>query len=627
VVAVSTLVLLLATEPYLAIAWDEGYTLGREERVRAWFRALRDPSAFATSWHPVRPEMIEDAVPPPRRDEIDTRAKLFEPRVLAWFWPFAREEPHGHPPFYAIVGMLGDVLTPSWDLLPRARLGTILAFSLTAGALSAFVASRWGLWPAALASGAWVLQPRLFAEGHYATYDALLACLWVGSILAFAKAVEGKDGSQAKVPRWRWVVMFGLLAGWAADTKLTGWFLPLPFLAWTALYRDRRGVLTLWVGGVIALVTLYAFNPPWWAAPIAGIGRFLQSNLTRAQTRPIPILFLGRIIETPTGSLPWYNTLVWTVFVTPVGFLSLALLEVLALVSSFRLASSSPSPPVGEGRSGGARNSSRRPCPPTLTLPHQGGGDRNKEGVKQRAPLEIQRQFSTQHSALSTEAKRPALNTHRFAVLALGHWIFLLALRALPHTPGHDGVRQFLPAFGVLGLVAGLGAAEALERWGMWGKAWIGASLAEAAVSVAVMMPVPLSYYSPIVGGLSSATALGMESTYYWDALSEETLAWLNDHTRDGEKVAFATYPTSWLYLQRTGQLRVRIFPWERGRWAWYVLQNRPGAFSELDRELAARGRPSRVVRKWSVPLIWIFPWSEYEAAARRVEARREGPR
>ena len=43
-------------------------------------------------------------------------------------------------------------------------------------------------------------------------------------------------------------------------------------------------------------------------------------------------------------------------------------------------------------------------------------------------------------------------------LLIAGHWTFLMLLRALPHTPGHDGVRLFLPAFGVLALLGGLGA-------------------------------------------------------------------------------------------------------------------------------------------------------------------------
>src|SRR5205814_2591899 len=141
------------------------------------------------------------------------------------FGPFAAEEPPGPPPFYALVGLVGDVLTPWRPALARARLGPILAFSVAAGALFVFVARRWGAWPAAAAAGAWVLQPNLFAHGHYATYDALLSALWLGAILAFAAAVDESGGSVPRRQRLGWVVVFGLLAGCAADTKLTGWLL------------------------------------------------------------------------------------------------------------------------------------------------------------------------------------------------------------------------------------------------------------------------------------------------------------------------------------------------------------------------------------------------------------------
>ena len=94
-----------------------------------------------------------------------------------------------------------------------------------------------------------------------------------------------------------------------------------PFFAWSLLYRDRRGWLTLVVGGLVGVVVLFAFNPCWWADPISGVERFLRSNLTRGKTIPIPVEFLGRVYDTPRESLPWYNTLAWTVLVTPVGFL------------------------------------------------------------------------------------------------------------------------------------------------------------------------------------------------------------------------------------------------------------------------------------------------------------------
>ncbi len=296
----------------------------------------------------------------------------------------------------------------------------------------------------------------------------------------------------------------------------------------------------------VAIVTLYVINPPWWTEPIYALKVFFSSNLGRSVTVPIKTQFLGQVISTPDGSLPWYNTLLWTVFVTPVGFLVLAL--------------------AGVGR------------------------------------------------ALRRWRVEP------FGLLAIGHWAFLLLLRALPHVPGHDGVRQFLPAFGVLALVAGLGAASAIERLGRWGQALVAAALIEGAVSVALLMPVPLSYYSPIIGGLPGAAKLGMEPTYYWDSLSDEALDWLNTHTRSDQRVRFATYPSSFLYLSQVGRMPGRwLRPADSTGWAWYVLQNRPGAFRPGDRALAVHGRPAFVVRKWGVPLLWIFPYEQLEALPVRV--------
>src|SRR5262249_49926654 len=156
--------------------------------------------------------------------------------------------------------LVGDLLAPSWEPLPRARLGPMAVFSLTCGAVFAFFRARWGVWAAFAAAGALVLQPHLFALAHYATYDGLLTSLWVGCTLSFAKATgHGESRScaserekiaagRAPLPLGRrlalpWVGLFASLLGCAFGTKLTGWFLPLPFLAWTLLYRDRRGIV------------------------------------------------------------------------------------------------------------------------------------------------------------------------------------------------------------------------------------------------------------------------------------------------------------------------------------------------------------------------------------------------
>ncbi len=569
--AAGTLALMVATEPRLAMVWDEGYTLGREERVRQWFAAMANPPEFAKTWPRVQTGLIRDPMPRPLSNQVDTRAELRAPETIAWFWPFGREEPHGHPPFYAIVGVTGDVIAgqigdvidvmtaggwrhPWGRELSRVRFGPMVAFSLAAGAIFGAFLRRWGTWPALAAAGAWVLHPHLFALGHYAGYDAILSALWVGAILAFSRAAMPGDQTRERA-WWPSAIVFGVLCGWAADTKLTGWFLPLPFIAWTFLTHNRRGLYTLAIGGFVAVVTLYLFNPPWWGDPVGGPIRFLQSNLTRSKTIRIRVMFLGKTYLTPIESLPPYNTLVWTAIATPVGFLALALIG-------------------------------------------------------------------------SVRAIRDRASSDPLPILALAHWLFLLTLRALPQAPGHDGVRQFLPAFGCLALVAGVGAAWVVERWKPWGRILVAMAVAEGAASIALMMPVPLSYFSPIIGGLPGAAAIGMEPTYYWDALSAPALERLAEETPPERSVAFSTFPTSWLHLRQTGAMRFYVAPIDRGRPAWYVIQNRPGEFDKTHRDLVRMLGPKHVlVAKFGVPLIWALPYDgEVERALKAAAASRGSP-
>ena len=409
-VALLTLALMVATEARLPIVWDEGFTLIRLARVRAWLNAVRDPPQFAAAWDASRfATAMKDRAHPPARAEIDTWEKLFSRQVIIWFWPFAREDPHGHPPFY--------------------------------------------------------------------------------------------------------------------------------------LNRDRKGLLSLTVGGLSAAVTLYATTPPWWSAPIEGLVEFFRSNLTRGENSSLAIQFLGTVYWTPDGSLPWYNTLVWTVAATPIGFLAWSL-----------------------------------------------------AGLA----------YTTLH------------REDRLASLAVLHWLFLLVLRALPHVPGHHGVRQFLPAFGILALVAGMGVAA---RPGTWSKSLIVAALAEGAISIMIMLPVPLSYFSPAVGGLPGAARLGFEPTYYWDTLTPDVLGWVNDHTAPGRSILFCGTPFSYYYLKRSEQLRPDALPFEGPElWQWYLVQNQPGPLGDLELELISHhGRDRVILSKLGVPLVWAFERSEVLAMASKI--------
>ena len=166
-----------------------------------------------------------------------------------------------------------------------------------------------------------------------------------------------------------------------------------------------------------------------------------------------------------------------------------------------------------------------------------------------------------------------------------------------------------------MALVAGLGVST---RPSLRSRSLVVAAVLEGAVSIAVMMPVPLSYFSPAVGGLPGAAAIGFEPTYYWDTLTSDVLGWVNEHTDPGRSIAFLGAPTSYYYLKQSGRLRPPAIPFDRSiPWQWYLVQNRPGAMDAMDRALIDRyGHRRRLLSKLGVPLVWAFERSEMEAIA-----------
>jgi 4-amino-4-deoxy-L-arabinose transferase-like glycosyltransferase len=626
---------------------------------------------------------------------------LHEPAISA-MWPFAREEPDGHPPFYAVIGNLGWWLGHWWLPVNEAhRFGPVVLFSLTSGVMFLFMARRWGRLAAIAATGAWILMPRVFAHAHLASYDSSLACLWFLCTVAFWKAQEGwiQSFSRGSV----WSITFAILLALAAATKFTGWLIPLPLLVWSiaaairALQRDGRASLlklsrvsiclaipvmlaptevllvrkiremeaglqpraaedsqararraadafrssgsthplnfgifvaaAAWIaiygsiailgtfskrfdGGVASKTNRIATNnvnerasgqgqwpqpprriisplaetwaaaalvpaltvalvPNWWHDPLRGIAIFLWSNLTRQNTTWIPTQFFGTLYE---FSLPWYNTLAWVALTMPPLTLLFVMLGILVTWCGWR-----------------------------------------------------QDRQSSAGSATATSDSRS------LAWLLFWNAAALLIIRALPGSPGHDGERQLLASFPFIACLAGVGVewlrahlgkytSPGLANWLTSGLVLL--SLIWSAAAIWHYRTAPLAYYTELIGGVRGAARLGLEPTYYWDALDRQAIEWLNANTLSGEKVRFCNYSESLGYLRHWGILRAEILPLEPGVDRWYILQNRPGLFlwNPIDRWLAESGRAAYTHEIDGVPLIWIFPYSEYERAIRETQ-------
>jgi 4-amino-4-deoxy-L-arabinose transferase-like glycosyltransferase len=241
------------------------------------------------------------------------RAVVFD----AWRW---WRERLPHPPLSRELGGLGyfllrGVLHP----LTAYRVATALVYAGLVGAVGALVRSRSGSTTAAVAAAASVLGiPALFAYGHLALTDMMLAAFWFGAVAALEIYLEG--GRSA----WLWLA--GLSLGAALATKFTALLLP-PVLGFQLLVWMRRresGPGVPWRElGVLALCAVLVFvacNPVMWVDPVRGLGDFLAAGFHREGDphAQITTYYLGRMYAyRPPRSYPF----VWTLVVIPVPLL------------------------------------------------------------------------------------------------------------------------------------------------------------------------------------------------------------------------------------------------------------------------------------------------------------------
>jgi hypothetical protein len=161
-----------------------------------------------------------------------------------------------------------------------------------------------------------------------------------------------------------------------------------------------------------------------------------------------------------------------------------------------------------------------------------------------------------------------------------------MVLRALPAAPGHDGERQFLPAFAFLACLAGVGVAAIpalasrvcsprLARPLSW--AVVAGVVCAGGFSTWQFHPLQLSYYNATIGGLRGASRVGMEPTYYWDALTPDARDWINRHTDLNRSVMFVYPLVPFEYLHHWGLLLPTPVPDRDHPPQWYLVQNRPG--------------------------------------------------
>jgi hypothetical protein len=131
--------------------------------------------------------------------------------------------------------------------------------------------------------------------------------------------------------------------------------------------------------------------------------------------------------------------------------------------------------------------------------------------------------------------------------------VFWLIIGITPFSPKHDGVRQFLPFFPFIGIVAWLGL-RVLMREVTTGRLLV---LAVATGSIMInkkeLQNFPRTYYNSLIGGLAGAEEAGLEILYWLEILTPEMQDWINKNTSPGDTIAILP---PWVPLLKIHQQR-----------------------------------------------------------------------
>ncbi|WZP00879.1 glycosyltransferase family 39 protein [Isosphaeraceae bacterium EP7] len=362
---------------------------------------------------------------------------------------------------------------------------------------------------------------------------------------------------------------FGVWAALAVMCKATGVLLLLAALAWAILYRPRGAWRPLFWAILTIPPTMVLVNPAWWPDPVGGILRWGRAFL--AYPQKVPVYYLGTVYDSVRTFLPWHNTAVLTSTMVPIGLLILGVLGLAA--TAWRS--------IRDRRSRVVRLA----------------GERLPDGV--------------------------------VGGWAAVHFLTYLVLRMFPFLPAHDGLRQLVPAFYFLPVLAALGACVLLR--GGRARAWLGRCAVAACVLSASwetvrIHPFEMSYYNAVIGGPRGAKAAGMETTYFWDSATDEVLGWMNANLPRGATVLIFPPPNvlTFGWEQRWGRLRgdleilnldgrdfgSRLARMGGSRPCYLIFQMRQGLYVQPP------GRPNYFARLAEAP-------ATYELAPARVDGVR----
>lgn len=477
----------------------------------------------------------------------------------AWFQsllsldhPFAKETidkywetTSDHPSLPRTIAAFSFLLfDPFFDEITALRIPSAVSFSLLVGTIFLFLRLFLPRMGALAGAGALVMMPRIFGHAHLFSLDIPIMCWW------FWAAIMGYLVLEKEWKPW-W---FGLMYAIAFTTKLHAVFLPFPLLAWGMLQCGgdkqkwkRLGWAVAW--GVILTPIIYILLQPWlWHDTWLRIAERFFDYAEKSTARPIRLFYLGELY---TNNTPWHYPLVMLALTWPVCILGFIL--------------------MGLGNLLWKKN---EPATFPQWAQWQGG-------------------------------------VHVFLLL-----LFLtpLMLVLLPLAQGYDGCRLFLPCFPFAACIAGFGyssihrylsqkASPILLHAGL-----ILLLVVPSLMAYAKIRPFYLAYYNELAGGVAGAHEMGMETTYWCDALTRDLLEEINATVQPGQTMRPLSMAYGVIdYYKERGWLRPDIDHLADPPYDFHLLQSRQGMFTQVEWFLHKQRKPLAANYIGKVPLFALY--------------------
>ncbi|MDR2755489.1 MAG: glycosyltransferase family 39 protein [Planctomycetaceae bacterium] len=559
---------------YLPLTWDEGIMNERAANLSFWFQRILQQIPGVQKIIPPCPE-LENV------HETDSLELLFSNWGLECYC-FTEE---GHPHFPVFLNAVGQLIAPPFlPEIVQFRFGSLVFFSLTIGVVFYRLQQEFDSTTAFFGVVSILLIPRLFAHAQIAFYDSVLISAWLLSWAFFPYALKSGWGT----------FCFGCAVGLTMSSKFSGCGVLLPLMLWlvvrllTNRFVDAENRLRVYdlskcifLTILLALLTFWLFSPRLWLNPITGMYQYFYLNTHR--TLNIAVLFFGNMYNL-TYSLPWYNTLAWSVITVPIGILVLFFVGLLTIIR-----------------------------------------DKNKHWSGLWLFLNMLSLFF-----LRALPRTPVHDGVRMFIPAFPFLAIIAGIGAAALWKGTFWNR------------ISVNKKQANKTWGneifcnenmVFKKNRLCTQLPVLLIYVASLFnmfwyaPQWLSFYNFVIGGLPGAVRAGMEPTYYWDGLDDEVLQWLRNNTNSGDKIVFSVHSPAALDLY----FSMKKFPipfeipsvtetfddFKTQGFRYYILQRRPSGEFARDKQLMLREKPVwvKTIRKggwgvWNlntVPIIEIY--------------------